>query len=61
MGYRPCGHERVRYDLATKQQIKYMLKVIENYIVCKLYLNKNINGLEMNFLHGKYLRNIVNK
>ena len=38
-----------------------MLKVIENYIVCKLYLNKNINGLEMNFLHGKYLRNIVNK
>ena len=61
MGYSPHDHKRVKHDLATKQQIKYMSKVIENYIVAKLYFNKNIDSLEMNVLHGKYLKNIVNK
>ena len=56
VGYSPCGHKRVRYDLATKQQIKYMLKAIGNYTVCKLYLNKNINGLEMNFFTWKIIK-----
>ena len=27
VGYSPCGHERVRHDLATKQQNKLMFKV----------------------------------